>query len=209
MLTLNKGPLMKTPILLLLLLTGCFAATAQTDLLDSVALANYQEYTDLDEALKDPDNVIKLTLRKKKYKSFPRQLYRFKNLQYLDLSKNSIKELPDSIIMFKNLQYLIVSKTGLEALPNTIGKLKNLKYLNVNQNEIGRLPYSFGELENLEVADLWSNNLDYYPETLKELKNLKIMDLRNILIPQDHQNSIQALLPNTLIYFSPPCRCTW
>ena len=200
---------MKNPILLLLLLACSLTSFAQTDLLDSVALANYQEYTDLDEALKDPDNVLKLTLRKKKYKSFPKQIYRFKNLQYLDLSKNSIKELPDSIYLFKNLQYLVVSKTGLEALPNTIGKLKNLRYLNVNQNEIGRLPYSFGELENLEVADLWSNNLDYYPETLKELKNLRIMDLRNILIPQEHQNNIQAMLPNTLIYFSPPCRCTW
>ncbi len=200
---------MKKTALLLCLFVFKLSSFSQTDLLDSVALASYQEYTDLNEALKDPDQVVKLSLRKKKYKGFPQQLYRFKNLQYLDLSKNDIKELPDSIIQFKNLQYLIVSKTGLEALPNTIGKLKNLRYLNVNQNEIGRLPYSFGELENLEVADLWSNNLDYYPETLRNLKNLKVMDLRNILIPQNHQDSIQALLPNTLIYFSPPCRCTW
>lgn len=198
--------------LLLFILLIFFLETpvrAQSELLDSVSLATYQEYTDLDEALKDPASVIKLTLRKKKYKEFPRQLYQFKNLQYLDLSKNSIKELPDSLSTFKNLQYLIVSKNGLASLPNNIGKLKNLRFLNVNQNEIERLPYSFGQLENLEVADLWSNNLDDFPETMKDLKSLKMMDLRNILIPQNHQDLIQSMLPNTLIYFSPPCKCSW
>ena len=69
--------------------------------------------------------------------------------------------------------------------------------------------YSFGDLEKLEVADLWSNNLEYFPETMSKLKNLKMMDLRNILIPQKHQDIIQAMLPNTTIYFSPPCNCSW
>jgi Leucine-rich repeat (LRR) protein len=196
-------------ILTVLLLILKISAPAQTELLDSLTLATYQEYTDLDEALKDPDQVIKLTLRKKKYKEFPKQLYKFKNLQYLDLSKNDIKELPDSLIIFKNLQYFIATKNGLESLPNNIGKLSNLKFLNVNQNEISRLPYSFGQLENLEIADLWSNNLEYFPETMKDLKNLRMMDLRNILIPQNHQDNIQSMLPNTLIHFSPPCKCSW
>ena len=178
-------------------------------LLDSMTLANYAEFDDIKEALADPDNVIKLVLRKKKYKSFPKEIYQFKNLQYLDLSKNSLKELPDSIVTFKDLQYLIVSKTGLEILPKNIGQMKNLRCLNVNQNELSILPYSFGDLENLEIADLWSNNLSYFPETLSKLKNLRIMDLRNILIPQTHQDNIQSMLPNTTIFFSPPCNCSW
>ena len=81
----------------------CIASTSfsQVPLLDSVTLSNYQEYTDLREALTEPDNVIKLSLRKKKYKSFPKEIYQFKNLQYLDLSKNDLKELPDSIVSFQ------------------------------------------------------------------------------------------------------------
>lgn len=185
------------------------SANAQETLLDSLTLAAYDEYTNLDSARKNPDAVVKLILRKKKLKSFPTQILKFKNLQYLDLSKNSIKELPDSIITLKKLQVLIVSKTGLESLPNSIGGLKNLKYLNVNQNEIGRLPYNFGEMESLEIADLWSNNLEFFPETLKKLTKLKVMDLRNILIPQIHQDNIQSMLPNTIIYFSPACKCSW
>ena len=198
---------MKRLIHLLLLFSVVVPLKAQ--LLDSVELALYQEYTDLAEALKNPDNVVKLTLRRKKFKEFPMEVLKFKNLQYLDLSKNTIKELPDSIVCLKKLQYLIVSKTGLERLPKTIGQLKSLKHLNVNQNEITVLPYSIGDLENLEIADLWSNNLDYFPETMSKLKNLRWMDLRNILIPQEHQERIQNMLPATSIQFSPPCRCSW
>ena len=200
---------MKKIFLLLIVFFVSHFVSAQENLLDSAALAVYDDFTDLDSARRDPDKVVKLILRKKKYKTFPSQILKFKNLQYLDLSKNSIKELPDSIILLKKLQVLIVSKTGLESLPNTIGGLKNLKYLNVNQNEIGRLPYSFSELERLEIADLWSNNLEYFPETLKQLTKLKSMDLRNILIPQIHQDNIQSMLPNTIIFFSPACKCSW
>ncbi len=200
---------MKKIVLLAIIFLAGLTSSAQENLLDSVALSIYDEFTDLDSARKDPDKVVKLVLRKKRYKSFPTQILKFKNLQYLDLSKNSIKELPDSIILLKKLQVLIVSKTGLESLPNSIGGLKNLKYINVNQNEIGRLPYSFGELEKLEIADLWSNNLEYFPETLKQLTKLKSMDLRNILIPQIHQDNIQSMLPNTIIFFSPACKCSW
>lgn len=199
---------------LLIILAFCLAtskpALAQTQLLDSATLANYPEFTDLAEALKeDPANVIKLSLRKKKYRELPREIYQFKNLQYLDISKNSIKELPDSLATLKNLQCLIVSKNGLEALPNNIGDLKNLKFINANQNEIARIPYSFGLLEKLEIADLWSNNLEYFPDSMKELKRLRTMDLRNILIPQTNQDIIQGMLPNTRIFFSPPCKCSW
>ncbi|MCW3077443.1 MAG: hypothetical protein JWO32_2052 [Bacteroidetes bacterium] len=200
---------MKTSIVIIVILFLQQAIFGQSQLLDSLSLAACHEYTNLDEALKNPESVVKLSLRKKKYKTFPSKLYVFTNLQYLDLSKNSIDELPDSITVFKSLQYLICSKDGLKRLPNNIGDLKNLKYLNVNQNDIERLPYSFGDLENLEIADLWSNNLEYFPETMKKNTKLKLMDLRNILIPQNHQDIIQAMLPNTKIYFSPPCKCSW
>ena len=201
--------LFKFTIFTTIILSCNIAAIAQTKLMDSLTLASYDEYSNLDSAIKNPDNVIKLVLRKKKIKSFPTVILKFKNLQYLDLSKNSIKELPDSISKLINLQSLILSKTGLESIPNTIGQLKNLKYINFNQNEISRIPYSFGDLENLEVVDFWSNNLENFPETLKKLTKLKSMDLRNILIPQNQQDNLQTALPNTIIYFSPACKCNW
>ncbi|MDI1354614.1 MAG: leucine-rich repeat domain-containing protein [bacterium] len=196
-------------IIIVVILLNWQWISAQPALMDSVTLALYPTYFDLSEALQNPDEVIKLNLRKKKLKEFPKEVLLFKNLQYLDLSRNDIKTLPDSIVVLTQLQYLIVSRTGLETLPRNIGGLKNLRHLNVNQNSLGVLPYSFGDLENLEVADLWSNELEYFPESMSKLKNLVWMDLRNILIPAANQEAIQAMLPDTKIEFSPPCNCSW
>jgi len=198
----------KKTIIIYLLFIFC-VQFSRAQLLDSVELAMAPEYSDLQEALKNPDAVIRLSLRKQKLKAFPKEILQLRKLQYLDLSKNNIKELPDSITVLQDLQYLIVSRTGLEVLPKNFGGLKNLRHLNLNQNELSVLPYSFGDLENLEVADLWSNNLEYFPDSMNRLKNLREMDLRNILIPAVNQENIQNMLPGTKIHFSPPCNCSW
>jgi hypothetical protein len=67
---------------------------------------------------------------------------------------------------------------------------------------------NIGDLEKLRNLDLWSNNLSRFPEEMKNMKDLKIMDLRVIMIPDAEQTRIQALLPNTKIYFSPYCKCS-
>jgi len=177
------------------------------ELLDSLTLVTYQEYTDLNAAMEDKESVVRLNLKKKKLKSFPKEILEMPNLQYLDLSRNSIKEIPDSIVKLKKLQFLIINKTGLEGLPTNFGKLKNLKYLNMSQNEISTLPYSFGDLIFLEYADFWDNNLDEFPSSMNGLLSLKKMDLRNILISKVKQDGLQQALPRTKIYFSTPCNC--
>lgn len=195
-------------ILFVILIALCdFNGNAQ--LLDSLELAHADECTDLDSALKNPDKIIKLVLRKQHLKKFPEQIYKLKNLQYLDISKNNIKEIPEGIGALTQLQYLTCSKNGLERIPADIGQLKNLKYLNLNQNELVLLPPQIGDLESLEIADLWSNNLDELPSTIEKLKKLKAMDLRNILFSDEQQRYIQELVPNAHVYLSPSCKCKW
>lgn len=181
--------------------------SVQAQLLDSLTLDTLTAFTSLSEAMKYPDKVIKLELRKKKLKEFPKEIFLFKNLQYLDLSKNSIKELPANIDSLKYLQILILSKNELETLPKEIGGLKMLQYLNVNQNELVSLPPQIGSLTNLKNLDLWSNNVDTFPSEIKYLKKLLVLDLRVILIPDAEQQRLQDLLPKTKIYFSPYCKC--
>ncbi|TND01824.1 MAG: hypothetical protein FD123_4200 [Bacteroidetes bacterium] len=194
---------------LIVMLAVAVPATAQQKLLDSLALDTMPGYTSLQEALKEPDKVIKLVLRKQKLKMFPKEILQFTNLQYLDLSKNDLKELPDSIGVLKNLQVLHLSKNEIEYLPKEIGELVNLKILDVNQNELVELPSSIGRLSKLEYLDLWSNNLERFPDTMKELKNLKLMDLRVILMSDELQLRLQQWLPHTKIYFSPNCKCKY
>ena len=119
---------------------------AKAQLLDSLTLDTLTAYSSIQEAMKAPDKVIKLELRKKKLKEFPKEILNFKKLQYLDLSKNSIVEVPDWIDSLKDLQILIVSKNELEFIPKEIGGLPNLIYLNLNQNEISMLPPQIGNL---------------------------------------------------------------
>lgn len=180
---------------------------SQTVLLDSLTLDTMYAYTSLEEALKNPEKVIKLELRRKKLKSFPMDILKFPNLQYLDLTKNNIKELPAEISELKNLQYFSISKNVLQEFPPQIGDLTNLFYLNANQNELTSIPPTVGKLTKLKNLDLWSNNIDSFPEELKYLKSLLVLDLRVILIPDAQQSAIQAMVPHAKVYFSPYCKC--
>lgn len=198
----------KILLLLVFLAAGVLRISAQSKLLDSLALDSLPAILSLEEAKKDPDHVIKLALRREHLKEFPPEIFLFKNLQFLDLSRNNIKELPDSIGNLKNLQVLHLSRNDLESLPPSIGNLSHLRVLEVNQNNLSSLPPAIGRLKSLVYMDLWSNNLNRFPDEIRDIKdNLKIVDLRVILINDAMQKHIQALLPNTTIYFSPPCHC--
>ena len=193
----------------LVLVLSFIIKTSNAQLLDSLALDTLTPFTSIQEAIKSPDAVIKLILRKQHLKTFPKEILLFKNLQYLDLSKNDIKEIPDGIGVLNNLQYFACYKSGVERLSPDIGKLSNLLYLNLNQNEIEVLPPQIGNLEKLEILDLWSNNLGEYPPSLSNLKSLKVLDLRAILMTDELQNKVEAMLPKAKVYMSPSCRCKW
>jgi Leucine-rich repeat (LRR) protein len=191
-----------------ILLLSCCVKSAQAQLLDSLSLDTTTAFTSLEEALKQPENVIKLSLRKKKLKVFPPEIFKFPNLQYLDLSKNDIEELPSEIGDLKNLQFLILSKNALTTVPSEIGRLKNLRWLNINQNAIAMFPPQIGDLDNLEYFDLWSNELTDLPDAMSNLKKLKVLDLRVIIISDEKQKEIKEMFPpTTTVYFSPSCNC--
>lgn len=181
---------------------------ANAQLLDSLQFDTLSTYTNLNEALKNPDSVIKLVLKKKKLKEFPVEISQFKNLQYLDVSGNKIKEIPPTIGQLSQLQFLNISKNKIEYFPSNISELKNLKWLIAHKNEITAISADFTNLEKLEYADFWLNNISYFPNELSNLKYLRVLDLRGILINLENQKRIASLLPYTKIYFSPPCKCT-
>ncbi len=175
--------------------------------LDTTALKNQPVYDNLSEALKEPDKVIRLSLRGKKLKTVPGDIFKFKNLQELDLSKNKLTSLPEKIGTLSNLQILNVSSNQLGSLPDSIGMLKNLKKITAFKNNLTALPKQIGLLENLEVLDLWSNDLATFPEEMNKLKKLRWMDLRVILLNDEDQERIRQLLPHAKIFFSPSCKC--
>lgn len=198
---------LKNIFVLFMLVFGSKGFSQTVPLFDSLTLDTIHTYKSIEEALKNPDNVYKLDLRKKKLKTFPREIFQFKNLQYLDISKNSIVEIPAEIAQLTSLQYFNISKNKLESLPAQIGELTQLYYLNANQNDLFALPPQIGKLSKLKYLDLWSNNIEKFPAEMSYLKTLKMLDLRVILIPDSEQDRIQQMLPKTKIYFSPFCKC--
>jgi Leucine-rich repeat (LRR) protein len=192
-------------LLALILVTNM--SIAQNKLLDSLTLDTLKAFTNLEQALKEPEKVIKLVLRRDKLKTFPPEIFQFTNLQYLDLSKNDIKEIPYQISSLKDLQYFAISRNHLIELPAQIGELTNLYYLNANQNDLYGIPPEIGKLVKLRNLDLWDNNIGELPDEIKNCTALKIVDLRAIMIKDSEQTRIQLLLKHTKVHFSPYCNC--
>lgn len=179
-----------------------------SQLLDSTQLVKEKEYTSLEEALKNPEEVYKLNLRKKRLKEFPFDILKFKNLQELNLYKNRIRVIPKEIGTLESLQKLNLSHNKIQAIPKEIGNLSNLNELIINQNDISYLPPETGNLTRLYFLDCWGTYITSLPAEISKINNtLKTIDLRIISMNIHEQRAIIDLLPKTKIYFSKACKC--
>jgi Leucine-rich repeat (LRR) protein len=192
---------------ILLVLFIFSSSLLQGQLLDSVALQVAPVHTSLKDALKEPDKVVRLHLKKLKLDSIPPEVFSLPNLQELDVSRNRITYLSPDIAKLKNLQVLNISSNKLEKLPHEIGELGNLKKLFANRNNIISLPPTIGELSQLRLLDLWSNDIGHFPEEMSKLTSLRKLDLRNIVINEENRKLLKEMLPNTKIYLDPDCKC--
>lgn len=197
-----KHSLIISSIFLLLHCTG-FA-----QILDSLTLADRQEFTSLYAALQKPDSVYKLNFKKQKLKEIPKEVFLFKNLQELNLSKNKITNIPKEIGTLTNLQKLDLSMNSIDSLPKEIGKLVNIKDLILNQNIIAKIPPEISNLVKMRFIDLWGNEIQEFPDEISKLsKTIQVVDLRVISIRPELQEKIEQQLPYTKIYFSFSCNC--
>ena len=176
--------------------------------LDSAELASKPVFTSLQEALKNPEQVYRLNLRKQKLKKVPSEIFKLTNLQELNLSKNKLTEIPAGIENLPYLQYFDASVNDLVSLPPEIGKCIYLKRIVLNRNNIQELPATIGNLTQLEYLDLWSNSIIEFPEAINKLsETLKEVDLRVINMNDERQEAIRTLLPKSIIHFSRTCNC--
>ena len=176
---------------------------SQTDVPDSTFI-----YTNLEDALKNPEKVFNLDLSKKKLEEFPTDILKFTNLRKLKLSKNKIKAVPEEIKQLQNLVELDLSNNKLTEFGAGICQIITLERLILNQNYIESIPAEIKNLKNLVYLDMWDNELWFFPDELNELaETLKEFDLQNIQYNYKEQERIISLLPKTKIHMSPACNC--
>ena len=166
-------------------------------------------YLNLFDAVPDTGAVIKLILKKKKLLSFPREILKMTELEYLDLSKNKIDSIPEEIEKLKNLRVLILSKNKLKKIPTTLYNLEKLKILDLSSNDISKLPNGIKYLNQLEELNLWNTSVDNLPLDIDKVKTLKLVDMRGVLLSFEIQEELLENLPKVKLFLSPPCNCSF
>jgi len=180
---------------------------SQSRLYSLSELDTFKNFTSLVDIENNKEQVVKVTLKGKKYSNFPQVLYDCPNIQYLSITKANMKKFPDSLHRFSNLQVIDFHKNAISIIPREIQHLNKLKVIRLGQNDIGFLPLEIGHLENLVILDLWSNNITSFPEEISNLKKLKFVDLRVIQMNDEQQETIRQLIPNVKVEFSQSCNC--
>ena len=196
----------KTIIYILFILIS-FSSKAQ--LLPLYQLKNQKPCMSLKDVKNDYEKIIKLSLRRKKIKIIPNEIWNMTNLQFLDLSRNKIDSIPPQIKNLKNLQVLILSKNKINNLPKEFYQLKNLKVIRIGSNDIEHLSNKIRNFQKLEELDLWNTNVSDLPFELSKILTLKLLDLRGILLNIEQQEDILELYSETKVLMSHPCNCSF
>lgn len=145
--------------------------------------------------------LVKLNLYNNKIEVLSDDITSLGELVDLDLSSNDLRSINPKIKEVEYLHWLNLNKNELKDLPAEFGELKNLKALYLRNNYFEKVPVSVTRLDNLKILDLSVNQLTALPIEIANLKNLEELILVGNKIPPSEQKKIQALLPNTKIYF--------
>lgn len=179
------------------------------------ALVN-KEYNNLEEALRNPEQVFRLNLSNQHFSTLPDSIWRrFENLEYLSLKNDHLKEIPVGIGDLKNLKILDLSNNDFTVLPpsfsrlenlreiylndekkmdfeqslRTIRDLPNLKILHLENDKLESLPQSLLDFTQLEALYLNNNRFQTLPAEIKKLKKLTYIDLHDNRFNLDKENS--------------------
>ncbi len=180
-------------VTLLIIGTSSFSQNIETE----------KVYTNIDDALKNPEKVYKLNLSNQEVNLSNEQWKLFINLEYLNLKNDGLKQIPKEISNLKRLKVLDLSGNEFKELPsefsnlynleelylndeknlkltetlNVLAKLPKLKSLHLENDNLEELPNEINKLKSLESLYLNENKFKSIPN-LKPLDHLKFLDLR-------------------------------
>jgi len=127
----------------------------------------------------NPDTVTSISLKSSGLTRFPKELFRFKNLEMLDLSDNALNEVPVDIDQLSNLRFFDISKNNIEELPASFSRLKNLSSIYLGGNPSLNVEQIIETIpsENIRQLDLQNDNIVSIPKSISRFKNLEKLNL--------------------------------
>ncbi|MFT6997767.1 MAG: Leucine-rich repeat (LRR) protein [Cryomorphaceae bacterium] len=148
--------------------------------LDSLQLN--KEYTNLNEALKNPEKVYRLNLSNQKLQFSDSIWSQFTNLQYLSFKNDHLKEIPEGVGFLKNLKVLDLSGNDFEVLPSSFENLTNLEELFLNDDKFLKFEKNIpvlSTLPNLKTLHIENDGLKSLPKDIYKLSHLESLYLNN------------------------------
>lgn len=119
-----------------------------------------------------PMEVYALRIYGDSYKSFPEEVFNFKNLRSLIVNADNVFFLPEKIHELKNLRKLVIANVA--ELPDSLFLLKKLEEL-VLSDPFAGLTEKIGELTSLKKLSLETNSIPKSIRSLKKLEELVIL----------------------------------
>ncbi|MCZ4408271.1 leucine-rich repeat domain-containing protein [Cryomorphaceae bacterium 1068] len=183
-------------------------------------------FTSIEEALKTPNQVIRLDLSDQEIDFSLKSLREFKNMEFLSLRNDHLEQLPIEILELEQLRVLDLSGNDFTELPeeffklknleelylndekrlnftqsiDVLSKLPNLKILHLENDHISEFPENIFKLEKLENLYLNDNDLHEIPQSIQKMNQLKYLDIQRNPIPPSIQNTFNQN-GNVLIRF--------
>lgn len=115
-------------------------------------------------------NLKDLTIENCVLDSFPKEIFKIPNLNFLNLTNVKMFYITKHFERFSNLEVLVLDNNQLQSLPFEIYKAKKLRFLSIKNNHLQKLPDSISQMENLTVLDIRGNGFTL--EYIEELKAL-------------------------------------
>ncbi|MCZ7558195.1 MAG: leucine-rich repeat domain-containing protein [Bacteroidia bacterium] len=160
-------------------------------------------YESLDEALKEPSQVKKLSL-KDIGDSLSPEIGKLVNLESLLIEHSSVKYLPDSFVNLVRLNALYIRDCGFESIPKQLFGLKNLRSLSITMCNIESIPPELASLQNLWVFSLRANRLKEFPRGRVQTRGLSTLSLEsNLLTTFDYTKEDFPVLTYLSLSFNP------
>ena len=140
-------------------------------------LEQLPEFEDLNEAVRNPERVIRFQAYRHEDAAALTRVAELRNLQSLSISLSDVSQLLPRLGELKDLQNVYLQACKIPAFPDSILKLHNLRSLTIGNNSLRNLPDELGCLVKLEELRFSQNQLQRIPESIRKLTRLTTLGL--------------------------------